>query len=138
MSKKIEEWIEKYDSKVERKFTIDTRYKLLYNDEKGFCQIMKDGEMLIVKATCGDIKYWRGIIEECARQNGLKKIGTCCIRKIKPYIRLNGFEITKTEETAEGIKYYGEDKKTRQKGEAIPAEKLQNGERSYYVIWEVK
>lgn len=132
MSKTLEEWIKFYNRKVPEPFKRDERFKLLYRPEKGFCEIGYSGDMAIAKATCGDIKFWRKVIESFARELNLSKCGVVTCRKILPYIRLAGFGIIRTEETVDGTKYYCRDKVTGQKAECSPA-----GGQMYFVIWRV-
>ena len=136
MSKKrtLEEWIEFYNSKVPVPFKRDERYKLLYVPEKGFCEIGMSGDMAIAKATCGDIHFWRAIIEQFAHQNNLLKCGVIACRKILPYIRLSGFKVDREEETVDGTKYYCTSKMTGQKAQCSPAYFAPNGVLAYFVI----
>lgn len=58
--------------------------------------------------------------------------GTYCVRNIKPYIRLAGFEIESVEQTSQGDRFFCRDKITGQWRRTSPA-----GKNTYYVTWEV-
>ena len=128
----LEEWIAFYNRKVPYPFKRDERFKMLYRPSKGFCEIGYSGDMAIAKATCGDIHFWRKVIENFAHELNLSKCGVVTCRKILPYIRLSGFEIVKVEETVDGKKYYCKDKVTGQEAQCSPA-----GGQWYFVIWRV-
>ena len=133
----LEEWIAFHDSKVPYPFKRDERYKLLYRAGQGFCELGVSGNMAIIKDMCGNIHFWREVIEQFARELNLPICGAGCCRKILPYIRLLGFRIDKVENTSNGKKYCCTDKKTGQKAECSPACKMSNGEVGYFVIWRV-
>ena len=134
----LEEWIEFYNRKVPYPFKRDERFKLLYRPEKGFCEIGYSGDMAIAKATCGDILFWRKVIENFARELNLNKCGVVTCRSILPYIRVAGFKVDREVETSKGIKYYCTEKKTGQKAQCSPAYSLPNGVKGHFVIWRVK
>ena len=133
----LEEWIEFHNSKVPYPFKHDERYKLLYRPNKGFLEIGISGNMVIGKAMCGDVHFWRAVVEGLARECNLKLCGAGFCRKILPYIRLLGFRIDKVEETSNGKKYYCTDKKTGQRAECSPACIMPNGILAYLVTWRV-
>lgn len=136
--KTLEEWIEFYNRKCPEPFERDERYELFYSPKYGFCEITATEKMLLVNQLCGNIKAWRKTLEEVARISNLPVIGTHFIRKIRPYIKLVGFEIRGSEETEEGLRFYCEDFETGQKGWASPAWIMPNGKRAYCITWEVK
>ena len=76
-------------------------------------------------------------MEQVGKASGRKKCGTYCVRNVLAYIRLNGFKILRVEETEQGKRYFCEDKRTGQKGQASPAWKQKNGKRAYYISWNI-
>ena len=137
MSRSLEEWIKFYNRKVSEPFKRDERYELFYSPEHGFCEIAVIDKMLIVQQLCGNLRYWRDIIERAARASNLKAIGTFCCRSILPYLKLGGFSIRGSEEVKEGRRYYCEDFNTGQLGQASPAWLMPNGKRAYFITWSV-
>ena len=134
--KTLEEWIEFYNRKVFEPFERDEKYQLLYRADKGFAEIAVNEKMAFVNQVCGDIHFWKSVAENIAQANGLSLIGTRCFRNIEPYIRLNGYKIDKTEETPDGLIYFGTHKGTGKKGKAIPAVTT-NGKKVYHIFFEV-
>ena len=131
------DWVNKYEDKTGEDFINDEGYNLLYDKDRGFCEVSRGQDMLIARQMCGDALFWRNTLEDIARNNGLKHIGTYCIRKIKPYIRLFGFKIYKVENTSAGERYFCIDKNTGQKAQCSPAWITKQGLRAYYITWEV-
>ena len=138
MSKTLEEYIELYNKKVPEKFKRDERYELFYLPAYGFCEIGVTDKMIVANQLCGNIRFWRSILEKVAKISNVSVIGTYCIRNIIPYIKVAGFSIRGSEETKEGRRYFCEDFETGQKGWASPAWLMPNGKRAYYITWEVK
>lgn len=132
MSRTLAQWIALYIKKTHEEFKRDRRFELFYLPEKGFAEIMDSGKMIVIHQMCGELKFWREFAEKIARRLGYKVAGTWCIRPIRPYIRLAGFEIEHIEETAMGDRFYCRDKRTGQWGLASPA-----GKGTYYVTWGV-
>lgn len=134
----LEEWIEFYNRKVFDPFERDEKYHFLYRPDKGFAEVAVTDEMAFVNQVCGDIHFWKALAEGIARANGLKVIGTRFFRdNVKAYIRLNGYEVYKTEDTPDGVKYFGINKKTGKKGEAVPAFVVSSGKKVYHIFFEV-
>lgn len=133
----LEEWIKRYNSKTPAPFKRDERYELFFLPDKGFCEVGKDDNMVIIHQLCGDARFWKEKISEMARKTGAKKCGTWCIRQqIKAYIRLFGYTVYKTEKTSDGLdRYYGETKDGK-KGLMSPAFRFTTGEQAYFVTWE--
>ena len=132
MNRTFAEWVALYNKKVSPKFKRDERFALFYLPEKGFAEIGDSGKMIIVNQVCGELKFWRGVAENIARQRERSHLGTICLRPVLPYLRLAGVRITNQAETEFGTRYFFEDKHTRQKGRASPAD-----DGSCFITWEV-
>ena len=135
----LDEWIAFYNKKTPEPFVRDERYELFFLPDKGFCEVGQTEDMVIVRALAGDARFWHNKVSEMAAQVGIKMGGTWCIRKeIKAYIRLFGFKVYKTEQTADGkTRYYGINKYTGKKGLASPAWEYADGGQAYFITWEV-
>ena len=132
--KTLEEWIEFYNRKCPEPFKRDEKFSLFFIPDKGFCEIRLTEKMVIGRAACGDIKFFRILIENIALIYHRDVAGTYCVRKILPYIRWAGFKVIATE----GESYLCEDKQTGQKARCSPVFELANGEKLYLVTWRVK
>ncbi len=136
----LSEWIAIYNKKTGDKFVPDGRYKLFYFPDKGFCEIHVDTDlkMVVVYQLCGDIHFWRYLVEFLCQALGYHVCATYCIRPIKPYLRLLHIDIRQVEYTPIGERYYGEEKYTGQWFVASPAEVMSlGGIREYYITWGV-
>lgn len=144
----LEEWIKRYDERTPDTFKHDENYELLFDKDKGFVEIKEmsltkesgdEETMLIVRALCGDGKYWKEIIERIGHNLGCSVAGTWCIRKeILAYIRFFDFKILYTETLSDGTKrYHCENKHTGKWGNASPAFKFDTGEQAYYITWQL-
>lgn len=133
----VEEWIEKYNSKTPAPFKRDDRYMFYYLPDKGFCEVGQTDKMVIINQLCGDARFWKERVSEMARKVGIKKCGTWCVRQqVKAYIRLFGYKVMKTEDTAEGLKRYHCINKDGKEGLMSPAFRFETGEQAYFVTWE--
>ena len=134
----LDEWIALYNKKTPEPFVRDERFELFFLPDKGFCEVGISGTLVVINQLAGDARFWKKHVSDMTRKIGLKKCGTWCIRKaILAYIRLFGYKIYKTEETADGIKrYYGIDNEGK-KGLASPAFRYESGEQAYFITWEV-
>ena len=134
----FDEWVEKYNKKTPEPFKRDERFLLYFLPDKGFCEVGQTENMVIINQLCGDARFWKAKISEMARKIGIKKCGTWCIRQqVKAYIRLFGYKIVKTEDTADGLpRYYCIDKEGKE-GLMSPAFRYKSGgEQAYFVTWE--
>lgn len=84
----LKEWIKKYEEKSGEKHVNPAGFETLYDKDKGYAQIKKDGKFLIVYEVCGDGKYWRDRAEKAALEKDCSWLFTICVRNILPYIRL--------------------------------------------------
>lgn len=102
-------WIEMYERKTGEKFIRKENFKLLFLPDAGFCEIGLYGENKSVNVyrVCGDIKVWKQIIESIAQLFGFNTITAIIIRKMKPFIRLWGGQVTEEEEGPLGKIYKG-------------------------------
>lgn len=132
MSRTLAQWIALYNKKISDGFKRDERFALFYLPEKGFAEIMDTGKMVVINQLCGELNFWRHVAEKISRQLGYKVAGTICIRPIRPYLRLAGFEIERVEETPQGDRFFCRHKISGQWGQASPA-----GKNTYYITWEV-
>lgn len=136
----LKEWIEIYNKKTGDKFVHDKRYKLFYFPERGFCELRIDTEkeMVVVYQLCGDILFWRHVMEIFAQSLGYHVCATYCICPILPYLRLIRCRIVDKEYTPQGIRYYCEEKYTGQKVMASPANVVSlGGVQEYYITWTI-
>ena len=133
----FEEWVDKYNSKAPAPFKRDERYMLYFLPDKGFCEVGQTDKMVIINQLCGDARFWKERVSEMARKVGIKKCGTWCVRQqVKAYIRLFGYKVVKTEDTAEGLKRYHCINKDEKEGLMSPAFRFETGEQAYFVTWE--
>lgn len=136
----LAEWIALYNRKTGDEFVPDKRYKLFYFPDKGFCEIHVDTtvQMVVVYQLCGDIHFWRYVVEFLCQALGYHVCATYCIRPIKPYLRLLGVAIESVEYTPLGERYYCREKYTGQALIASPSSIMSlGGIREYYITWEV-
>ena len=136
----FEEWMEFYNSKnPQDPFKRDERYNLLFKEDKGFCEVVFDENMVFVGQVCGDARYWLAHIEEAARKCGITHGGTIDIRsQILAYIRLFGYKVTEVIEQPNGMKkYLAVNKKTGKGLRASPAFSYDDGKLAYAVTWEI-
>ena len=136
----LAEWIEKYNKKnPEDKYDPNPGYQLLFREDKGFCEVRIEENMILLGQLAGDGRFFKERAEEAARKLGLKEGGTYCIRKeIMAYIRLFGYRVEHTEEVAGGLKrYFCKHKSTGKWGIASPAFRYETGEYAYFITWEI-
>lgn len=135
----LEDWIKKYNRKTPEPFKRDERFMLYYLPDRGFCEVGQTDDMVIINQLCGDARYWKDKVSDMARKVGIKKCGTWCIRQqVKAYIRLFGYKILKTENTADGLpRYHCIHKETGKEGLMSPAFRYKDGgKQAYFVTWE--
>ena len=136
----FEEWVKFYNSKNPKdKFTRHANYMLLFDEEKGFCEVSFDEGMVFIGQTCGDGRYWLQHIEDTARKMGIAIGGTVDIRsQILAYLRLFGYKITEVITQPTGNKQYlAVNKKTGKWLRASPAFSYDDGKLAYAVTWEI-
>lgn len=139
MEKTYEEWVMMYEEKTGKKFTRDEKYRLFYFPERGFCEVAVDVDVgiTVIRNLCGDARFWRRVVECIAQSFGIKGCGTYCLRNIRPYIRLFGFTIVRTEERGEYLRYHGVDENGC-KGTASPCGMDdETGRMIYMITWGV-
>ena len=137
-AKTLEEWIKIYEKKTGVEFKADPRAKLQFIPEKGFAEIGATENMIVIGQTCGDAKFWKNFSEMLARQLGLNHLGTWCIRKIEPYIKLFNIEIVQVEDAGEGLKrYHCRQKDTGKSALFSPRSRNSAGNVVYMVTWEI-
>ena len=145
---KLEEWIKRYDERTPDVFRHDSHYELLFDEDKGFVEVKEISlrndagnmeQMLIVRALCGDGRYWKKTIERIGRNLGCTVAGTWCIRKeILAYIRLFNFKVLYTEVLRDGTRrYHCENKSDGKWGNVSPAFRFGTGEQAYYITWQI-
>ena len=121
MMKTLAEWIKFYNKKVAEPFQRNERFSLYFSPEKGFCEITATDKMVLVYQCAGDLRFWRHAAEKLAKLLNLRMLGTMVYRHIKPYLRLSGFSIERTEQKPnEEPRYHCRDLKTGQAGLATP------------------
>ena len=135
------EWIGFYNRKnPQDPFQPTDGFELFYVPEKGFCEVLFLGDMVIVGQLAGDARFFKEHIDKVAAQMGIREGGTICIRKeIRAYIRLFGYRIDHVEELSDGTKrYYGSNKKTGKWALYSPGYTYDaTGELAYLVTWEI-
>ena len=134
----LDEWIALYEKKTDSTFKPHPNFKLLFFPERGFCEVAFEPktEMIMAYQLCGDGRFWKRVIESLAMVAGYHHCGTICIRHVRPFMRLFGFRITRTENLSDGSSiYYGEDA-DGMTARLAPAWKEQD-DYAYYVTWEV-
>lgn len=136
MSKTLEEWIKIYNRKAKTEFKSDKNFRLIYNAEKGFCEISCDESKILVGAVSGDGKFWKSFAEKLARVSGKNFCGTTCVRReIRAYIRLFGHKIISVDENKNlhGILTADKDGNFAFLAEIV----FENGEHGYRILWQV-
>jgi hypothetical protein len=136
----FEEWVEFYNSKnPQDRFDRNEKYNLLFKEDKGFCEVAFDADMVFIGQLCGDARYWKAHIDEAARKTGIKHGGTINIRsKIRAYARLFGYKITETVKLSDGNQIILATHKETGKGfRASPAFAYDDGQVAYAVTWEI-
>lgn len=130
----LQEWIERYNAKVEWPFERDERFNLYYVPDKGFCEIGMKDDMVFINQLGGDGRFWKNAVDKMAKKLGIHTAGTQCLRKnIKAYIRLFGFRIDREEKLKDGAsRYHCTDKKTGNWGLASPTTWD-----SFFITWGV-
>ena len=138
MERKLDEWIKIYEKKTGEEFKPSDGFKLFFFPTRGFAEIRLTDKMVIIAQLCGDMMFWRNLVEFLSQAIGYEYAGTYCIRNIKAYIRLCGFTIIRTETLDDGLKRYFCIDKHGKKGQASPAWISNNtGHAGYYITWEV-
>ena len=136
----FDEWVAFYNSKnTKDNYKHDERYNVLFDEDKGFCEVFFDEDMVFIGQTCGDARYWLKHIEDVARKLDIHHGGTVDIRsQIKAYLRLFGYRITETIDLPDGNKQYlAVHKKTGKGLRASPAFVYDDGKLAYGVTWEI-
>jgi len=72
------EWIAFYEKKTGNKFDNFPNSNFEFNEEKGFCNWMVDGDTLYIGDTAGDGVFWDALMQSKAKEIGCKfiKFGT--------------------------------------------------------------
>lgn len=136
----MEEWIEFYNRKnPQDPYEHNERYNLLFKEDKGFCEVAFDEDMVFIGQVCGDARYWLKHIEEAARKCGITKGGTINIRsQIKAYARLFGYKINEVIDLPDGNHVFlAGHKDTGKKFRAAPAFFYKDGKMAYAITWEI-
>jgi hypothetical protein len=136
----FEEWVSVYDNKNPRDpFERDKRYNLLFSEDKGFCEVAFDKDMVFIGQLCGDARYWKEQIDDVARKLGIHHGGTINIRdQIRAYMRLFGYKQIEVIDLPDGNKQYlAVHKKTGKGFRASPAYFYDDGTLAYGVTWEI-
>lgn len=136
----FDEWVDFYNSKnPQDPFKRDERKMLMFDEDKGFCEVFFDNGMVFIGQLCGDARYWLKNIEETARKIGINRGGTVNIRsQILAYIRLFGYKLTEVIALPDGNKQYlAKHKKTGKWLRASPAFIYEDGKVAYGVTWEI-
>lgn len=136
----FDEWVETYNKKnPQDPFTRDEKKMLMFDENRGFCEVFFENDMVFIGQTCGDARYWLSHIESVARQMGITRGGTVDIRsQILAYIRLFGYKLTKVIDLPDGNKQYlAAHKKTRKWLRASPAFVYEDGKVAYGITWEI-
>lgn len=136
----FDEWVDFYNSKnPQDPFKRDERKMLMFDENKGFCEVFFDNGMVFIGQLCGDARYWLKNIEDTARKIGINRGGTVNIRsQILAYIRLFGYKLTEVIALPDGHKQYlAKHKKTGKWFRASPAFVYEDGKVAYGVTWEI-
>lgn len=136
----FEEWVEVFNKKnPQDPFERDKRLNLLFKEDKGFCEVVYDEDMVFIGQVCGDARYWLKHIEEVARQCNIHHGGTINIRsQILAYMRLFGYKLTEVIDLPDGNKrYLAKHKETGKGFRASPAFIYADGKVAYAVTWDI-
>lgn len=135
------QWLDFFERKSGEEYEPSNGWMILYNPDKGFCDIKIDEGIVMARQAAGDIKHWKNEVERIARGLGIKNAGTYVSRKIKPYIRLVGYKITaeehETNENGKDVARYHLIDKDGHKGLATYGFVTEAGNDCYLVTWEV-
>ena len=136
-AKSFDEWVEYYEQKTGDKYKCPNGYRVYYLPERGYSQMCRSGNMILVYGTCGDGQFWRDYAEVTANALGLDAIGTICTRPPLPYIRFWGWRIERMEEKDDFVRYYCKDKQGR-RVILTPKHVEDNGDVTYWVTQYLK
>ena len=138
MKMTLDEWIAKYNSKTKEPFARDERYNFFFLPEKGFCEVGMTDNMYIINQLCGDARFWKGKVDDMARETDVKMCGTWCIRpEILAYIRLFGYKVLYQDILEDGaVKYTCIHRESGKKGWASPNYRYKdNNQQTYLITW---
>lgn len=136
----FDEWVDCYNNKnPQDPFKRDERKMLMFDENKGFCEVFFEDGMVFIGQVCGDARHWLKHIENTARQMGINRGGTVNIRsQILAYIRLFGYRLTEVIDLPDGNKQYiATNKDTGKWLRASPAFVYEDGKVAYGVTWEI-
>ena len=136
----FDEWVDFYNRKNPKaKFKRDERMNLLFDEEKGFCEVFFDEDMVYIGQLCGDGRWWLKHVEDVARKMGIKHGGTYDSRsQILAYMRLFGYKLKEVIDLPDGYKrYLAVHKKTGKGFRASPAYVYDDGKVAYMVTWDI-
>jgi hypothetical protein len=136
----FDEWVAFYNSKnPQDPFKRDENKMLMFDEDKGFCEVYFENDMVFIGQTCGDARHWLKHVEEVARKMNITRGGTVDIRsQITAYIRLFGYKVTEVINLPDGHKQYlAKHTKTGKWLRASPAFVYEDGKVAYGVTWEI-
>jgi len=132
----LDEWKAWYEKHAGAAVQDNPNFQRIFFPDRGFCELTLSSKerMVIVNQVAGDGRFWLGVIESVAQILGYHRCGAICTRRIRPYLRLWGLAVDRTQEAPDGTVYHCHQKTTGQKVDAFP----QPGEpKDYYILWEV-
>lgn len=136
----LDGWIEKYNEKCPfDPFVRDEQYKLLTDEEKGFCEIRFTDDAVWVGQLCGNMVYWLSLAKEKAIEKGLRYLCVSAIRtSMDGYFRLIDHKILeKTPHLKDGAYHYVTvNEATGTRGEADPGWQYEDGHYAYFVTFD--
>lgn len=131
-AKSFDEWVEFYEQKTGDKYKCPNGYRVYYLPDRGFAQIARSGEMLLIYIVCGDGKFWHDFAEVLATAMGCDALGSICTRAPLPYIRFWGWKVEKTENKDGFFRFWCKDKQGR-RVLLSPKHVEENGDVTYWV-----
>ena len=136
-AKTFDEWVEYYEQKTGDKYKCPNGYRVYYLPDRGFAQIARSGEMLLIYIVCGDGKFWHDFAEALAMAMGCDALGSICTRAPLPYIRFWGWKVEKTENKDGFFRFWCKDKQGR-KVLLSPKHVEENGDVTYWITQYLK
>lgn len=136
-AKTFDEWVQFYEQKTGDKYKCPNGYRVYYLPDRGFAQLNRSGNMLLIYIVCGDGKFWHDFAEVIASAMGCKALGSICTRPPLPYIRFWGWKIERKEEKDGFFRFWCRDKQGR-RVLLTPKHVEDNGDVTYWVTQYLK
>lgn len=136
----LEKWIALYNRKNPLDpYIPDKRFVLFFDKNKGFCEVRYEKDMAFIGQLCGDLRYFKEVIDRAASEADIHCAGTIFIRgNARAVLRLLGYKVTEVDEQGGLERYHAIHKNTGKWGLVTPAWRYDDtGVQAYYCTWEI-